>query len=1563
MRTIHKLTHRPLARRLLTLVFLVGLGALGWQLPSMGSAALAYSNQAYTSFSSLAAHAYQALPGAKTSAAKTVAAPVLNPAMLQGLAPATAKLLGNLYGQSQYDGEFAQEELYVLGRLGKADAAPITQLEADTVLSRVLSSVYVTKAGITRAQSGLLVAYRAAVTAAGRTILDESNPNPGKGGGAGLRGKVEAASKAAPTATKAVASPNVAIIAPFAEGFDDVTTLPGAGWSQQNLSSPLGTSNWFQGNDTVFPAQAGAATAYIGANFNNTGDVGTISNWLLTPEVALKNGDQFKFWTRKPTVTTDFPDRLEVRLSTAGASTNVGATATSVGDFTTVLLTINPTLVTGVYPQVWTQFTVTVSGLGAATTGRLGFRYFVTNAGLNGSNSDFIGIDTFEYAPVLSLATPVADGATLTAESCGPTNTVADPGETVTFSFGIKNTGGAPNNITATLLQDGLNGVINPSAAQNYGSIATNATVTKDFTFTVPSNFACGGTIVAKLNVTDNGTPLGMLTYSIPVGTTNAPTTVQTFTQNTPVTLPADPPGGGTATPYPSALTVAGVTGTVVGVKVKLNSVSHTFPDDMDILLVGPTGAGVVLMSDAGGGTDLVNTNFTFADGSPYLPDSATLLAGGTFAPTNHGTGDVFAAPAPAPIPAGGSLNSLFAGQNPNGVWNLFVTDQFTGDTGSITSWSLELTTTTVTPTIASTPFSNTTAINLPADPPGSGAATPYPSNITVSGVAGQIINIAVTLNGLSHTFPNDVDIMLVGPTGVGYTVLSDVGGGAPGLSSVMVKLQDSATPITTTTGSLTTGTFRPTNSGATDTFPAPAPATFQNPPTAGVASLLGTYGALNPNGTWSLYLVDDLGGDTGAISGGWTLTFTTINYPTSCSACPTCTVTAPANLTVSNDPNLCSAVVNYAAPNTAGTCGLVTCTPASGSTFPKGVTTVTCTSATGGGFATFTVTVNDTQLPAITPPANITANVAAGTCAATVTYAAPVVADNCPGVGTPVCTPASGSSFPKGVTTVNCTVTDAVGNTNAASFTVTVIDNIPPTLTQPANIFVGTAGTTAVVTYTNPTPADNCPFTAGNGVVTCTPASNSAFPVGVTTVNCFVTDAAGLSATTSFTVTVNKINPGSLTDPLECTGPGNVLTGFFSVTNNGAGTQTVAASSTTANPPNNLLFLPGTCVVTPAAAGTCTIVNNNLVTFTGSLTAGQTATITYKLQVNDGTPAGTPVCTNVSASFSGGATATASACITPNCPLAGPGNPFITQGPERQVMSDQRPGSVLIYPIYTSDAVGGGTQNARVSITNTSTALKSYVHLFFVDGATCSVSDAYICLTPNQTSSFLTSDLDPGTTGYLVAIATDANGCPQHFNYLIGDEYVKFASGHRANLAAEAIPAIAGSGFFAACDGTQPTATLRFNGADYGWTPYTLAADSIPSTADGNNSLLIINRIGGDLQTGPARLGPIFGVLYDDAEISYSFNLPTSNLCQFRGTLSDSLPRTTPRLSQVVPAGRTGWMKFAGTSEMGIVGALINYNSNVSSSSGAFNGGRNLHKLTFTNTMVYTIPLFPPTC
>ena len=184
----------------------------------------------------------------------------------------------------------------------------------------------------------------------------------------------------------------------IAEGFEDVPTLfTTGGWFQTNQSQPLGAATWTQCAGTgIPPAQAGTTNSCILVNYTSTTGVGTISNWLIAPTRTLNNGDTFSFYTRSSSNT--YPDRLQVRLSTSGASTDVGTTATSVGVFTNLLLDIDSDY-SGTYPTVWTQYTVTVSGLAGPTSGRLAFRYFVEDGGPDGDNSNIIGIDTFTYTP------------------------------------------------------------------------------------------------------------------------------------------------------------------------------------------------------------------------------------------------------------------------------------------------------------------------------------------------------------------------------------------------------------------------------------------------------------------------------------------------------------------------------------------------------------------------------------------------------------------------------------------------------------------------------------------------------------------------------------------------------------------------------------------------------------------------------------------------------------------------------------------------------------------------------------------------------------------------------------------------------------------------------------------------------------------------------------------------------------------------------------------------------------------------------------------------------------
>jgi len=300
----------------------------------------------------------------------------------------------------------------------------------------------------------------------------------------------------------------------------------------------------------------------------------------------------------------------------------------------------------------------------------------------------------------------------------------------------------------------------------------------------------------------------------------------------------------------------------------------------------------------------------------------------------------------------------------------------------------------------------------------------------------------------------------------------------------------------------------------------------------------------------------------------------------------------------------------------------------------------------------------------------------------------------------------------------------------------------------------------------------------------------------------------------------------------------------------------------------------------------------------------------------------------------------------------ADPGAPFSANSE----VNDQKAGSVLIYNFYTSSATASNTDNTRINITNTNDQSGIFVHLFFVANS-CTVADAYICLTANQTASFLTSDFDPGFRGYIVAIATDPNGLPVKFNYLIGDEYVKLASGHAGNIGAEAFAAFSDQPVVNG-DGTQ--ALIAFDNSAYNRVPRVLALSNIPSRVDGNDTLVVLNRIGGDLAVTGFSIGSIFGLLYDDAENVLSFTI--SGGCQKAFSISNTEPRTVPRFETFIPSGRSGWMKLWASSDRGILGVSMIYNANAAAQANAFNGAHNLHKLTLTSD-AYVIPVFPASC
>lgn len=184
-----------------------------------------------------------------------------------------------------------------------------------------------------------------------------------------------------------------------------------AGWTINNLSNPPGGTSWYQGSTEVFDAYEGPADSYIAANYNSVEDYGPISTWLILPTGTYHNGDTLTFFTRT-SEDSEWADNLEVRFSSVGG-TNVGSDENSVGTFSNLLLSINPTEDPFGYPHEWTQYSVTLSGLSGATTGAFAFRYTVSDGGFFGSGSNYIGIDSVTISAVPEPGTYLMLGAGL----------------------------------------------------------------------------------------------------------------------------------------------------------------------------------------------------------------------------------------------------------------------------------------------------------------------------------------------------------------------------------------------------------------------------------------------------------------------------------------------------------------------------------------------------------------------------------------------------------------------------------------------------------------------------------------------------------------------------------------------------------------------------------------------------------------------------------------------------------------------------------------------------------------------------------------------------------------------------------------------------------------------------------------------------------------------------------------------------------------------------------------------------------------------------------------------
>jgi hypothetical protein len=312
--------------------------------------------------------------------------------------------------------------------------------------------------------------------------------------------------------------------------------------------------------------------------------------------------------------------------------------------------------------------------------------------------------------------------------------------------------------------------------------------------------------------------------------------------------------------------------------------------------------------------------------------------------------------------------------------------------------------------------------------------------------------------------------------------------------------------------------------------------------------------------------------------------------------------ITGPGNLTrEATGPT--GAVVTFTATATDAVDGpvAVVAIPSSGSTFPLGMSTVDLGASDHAGnvaHLTFTVTVRDTIAPVVSVPGNITAE-ATSASGAVVSYPAPTATDAV-GVTSLIHSPASGSTFPLGTTTVTVTAKDAAGNTSTGSFTVTVKDTTAPALTVPASqTLEATSAAGAAATF-----SASATDAVGVTSLTYSAASGSTFPLGTTTVTVTAKDAAGNTSTGSFTIPVKDTTAPALTVPA------NVVAEATSAS--GAAVSYPAATATDAVGVTSLTY--------SAASGSTFPLGTTTVTVTAKDAAGNTSTGSFTITVRDTT-------------------------------------------------------------------------------------------------------------------------------------------------------------------------------------------------------------------------------------------------------------------------------------------------------------------------------------------------------
>ena len=530
------------------------------------------------------------------------------------------------------------------------------------------------------------------------------------------------------------------------------------------------------------------------------------------------------------------------------------------------------------------------------------------------------------------------------------------------------------------------------------------------------------------------------------------------------------------------------------------------------------------------------------------------------------------------------SDNKLLVGTHGYGMWTANI--PLAGGTPTSTATA----TASPTPTCPVSNFSNTAAIAIND----AAAGSPYPSNIAVSGLSGTVTKVTVDLTGISHTYPDDIDILLVGPGGQNALIMSDVGDD-PDIVGVNLTLDDAAASSLPDASQIVSGTFKPTNiDTTTDVFPAPAPAT-------GGGSVLSVFNGSSPNGTWALYIRDDVGTDSGSISSGWTLHITTSGCGSTPTATPTATSTSTATRTSTNTPT---------PTNTATSTSTSTFTPTKTPTFTPTNTPTNTSTSTSTPTNTPTLTPTNTPTPTatntFTPTATAT-NTFTPTPTITNTFTPTATATNtftptftstatATATGTPFSIPVSLPDVfgVPGLIVIPISVGDLTGQ-GIISYDLQVSFN--SAVVQPASPAYSVTGTLSSGMSVTPTTSN-----VGHLIMQAFQAGSLSGSGTLINLRFNVVGTAGQSTALTF---ADYTDPGTNFHP-AC----NFNEGFpVAVTTNGSITVTSVATATPTSTPTNTAT--NTATLTPTATSTPTVTATPTASPTPTVTATNTATAT----------------------------------------------------------------------------------------------------------------------------------------------------------------------------------------------------------------------------------------------------------------------------------------------------------------------------------------------------------------